>query len=78
MNDKTTQKARAIARAITDQSDWTHQDAANLLAMITSPVKEDRELAKAMIRNLANLGRQIEEAEVKAYLAARAANRFEP
>ncbi len=76
MTPLTQKKADAIATAI--DAGLMDTPFAAILAMITSPNKDERNQAKRIIRSLAEAGAERKKTEIAANLAAMFANRFEP
>lgn len=72
---KATAIATALQRHIVAPNDFT---TSNLLAMLTSPVKAEREDGKRMVRDLARTGTAILQADQDAADLANFANRHEP
>ncbi|MDO8262149.1 MAG: hypothetical protein Q7T21_02880 [Gallionella sp.] len=78
MTPATVSKATAIAAALERDHPAQHFTPSNLLAMLTSPVKTEREDAKRMVRDLVRTGTGILQAAQDAADLASFANRHEP
>ena len=74
----TAAKARAILAGFGGAGNIGAHCAPILLAMLTSPKKAEREEGKRIVRDLAEIGRALDQATIAATLAASFANRFEP
>ena len=78
MMPATVTKATAIRTAMQRDHPGQHFTSANLLAMLTSPVKAEREDAKRMVRDLVRSGTGILQDAQDAADLADFANRHEP
>jgi len=77
-----TTEAKANAIRATIQNEWGNDlniaDLAKLLAMLTSPNKDEREHAKRSVRSLIRDGNELLAKEKQATDLAERANHFEP
>lgn len=78
MTPTTVAKATAIRTALEHDHPDQHFTSSNLLALLTSPAKAEREDGKRMVRDLVKTGTAILQAAQDAADLASFANRHEP